>query len=108
MTMGEKPRLAELLLGTEGQALLRLAFTGDEAMRDARVTEMRDLLEHLDDPELAAALAAPNTILDVAMRCGRKPATRPCVCSPSNSPPCRRCLRRWTPARPSGLSLHKQ
>ena len=39
MTMGEKPRLAELLLGTEGLALLRLAFTGDEAMRDARVTD---------------------------------------------------------------------
>ncbi|MBD1546238.1 class I SAM-dependent methyltransferase [Labrenzia aggregata] len=58
--MGEKPRLGELLLGTEGLALLRLAFTGDEAMRDARVTEMRDLLAHLDDPDLAAALAAPE------------------------------------------------
>ncbi|WP_417673909.1 class I SAM-dependent methyltransferase [Roseibium sp.] len=60
MSMGEKPRLGELLLGTEGLALLRLAFTGDEAMRDARVTEMRDLLAHLDDPDLAAALAAPE------------------------------------------------
>lgn len=60
MTMGEKPRLGELLLGTEGLALLRLAFTGDEAMRDARVSEMRDLLAHLDDPDLAAALAAPE------------------------------------------------
>lgn len=52
--------MAELLLGTEGLALLRLAFTGDAAMRDARVTEMCDLLAHLDDPELAAALAAPE------------------------------------------------
>ncbi len=60
MTMGEKPRLAELLLGTEGLALLRLAFTGDDAMRDARVKEMRDLLAHQDDPELSAALAAPE------------------------------------------------
>ena len=60
MTMGEKPRLGELLLGTEGLALLRLAFTGDEAMRDARVTEMRDLLEQMDDPELAVPLAAPE------------------------------------------------
>ncbi|WP_346897583.1 hypothetical protein [uncultured Roseibium sp.] len=54
MTMGEKPGLGELLLGTEGLALLRLAFTGDKAMRQARVTEMRDLLAHLEDPELAA------------------------------------------------------
>jgi hypothetical protein len=32
----ERPRLGELLLGTEGLALLRLAFTGDAAMRQAR------------------------------------------------------------------------
>jgi ubiquinone/menaquinone biosynthesis C-methylase UbiE len=55
-----KPRLGELLLGTEGLALLRLAFTGDDQARSARVAEMRDLLDAVDDPELAAKLAAPE------------------------------------------------
>ena len=58
--MREKPRLGELLLGTEGLALLRLAFTGDEASRSARVHEMQNLLEHINEPELAATLAAPE------------------------------------------------
>ncbi len=64
MSIGEKLTIGELLLGTEGLALLKLAFTGDEAMRDARVNEMRDLLAHLDDPELAASLAAPEYDLE--------------------------------------------
>jgi ubiquinone/menaquinone biosynthesis C-methylase UbiE len=48
------------LLGTEGLALLRLAFTGDDVTRRARVHEMRSLLERMDEPELAATLAAPE------------------------------------------------
>ena len=60
MSIGQKPRIGELLLGTEGLALLRLAFTGDEATRGARVQEMRSLFERMDEPELAATLAAPE------------------------------------------------
>ncbi len=60
MSIGQRPRLAELLLGTEGLALLRLAFTGDEETREARVQEMRSLLARMDEPEFAAPLAAPE------------------------------------------------
>ena len=57
--MRAKPRLAELLLGTEGLALLRLAFGDDAAARRARVSEIRALLQGLDtDPEMAAPLEA--------------------------------------------------
>jgi len=52
------PRLVELLLGTEGLALLRLAFTDDDASRSARVSEMRGLLERQGEPELGNPLAA--------------------------------------------------
>jgi ubiquinone/menaquinone biosynthesis C-methylase UbiE len=59
--MGDKPSLGELLLGIEGLALLRLAFTGEAAVRRARVDEIRSLVAQLDDtPELAAPLAAPE------------------------------------------------
>ena len=58
--MSSKPRLVELLLGTEGLALLRLAFTGDADGRRDRVSEMRALLERMNDPDLAATLAAPE------------------------------------------------
>jgi SAM-dependent methyltransferase len=60
MNAKQKPRLGELLLGIEGLALLRLAFVGDDAARGARVSEMRSLLEHMADPDLAAPLAAPE------------------------------------------------
>ena len=54
------PRLGELLLGTEGLALLRLAFSGDDAARSARVSEMRALLGRMGEAEFAAPLAAPE------------------------------------------------
>ena len=60
MSCDRKPRVGELLLGTEGLALLRLAFTGDDAARSARVQEMQRLLERIDQPELAATLEAPE------------------------------------------------
>jgi ubiquinone/menaquinone biosynthesis C-methylase UbiE len=45
------------LLGIEGLALLRLAFTGDAADREARVGEIRSLLQGIDDnSDLAAPL----------------------------------------------------
>jgi SAM-dependent methyltransferase len=54
------PTLGQMLLGTEGLALLRLAFSGDAAARQARVAEIRDLARRCDDPDLAAPLAAPE------------------------------------------------
>ena len=50
-----------MLLGTEGLALLRLAAMDDAAACDARVGEMRTLLDRYDG-ELAAPLATPNTM----------------------------------------------
>jgi SAM-dependent methyltransferase len=59
--MSAKPTLGELLLGIEGLALLRLAFSDDPAARRARVSEIRALLDRLDDtPELGALLEAPE------------------------------------------------
>lgn len=60
MTNERIPRLAELLLGIEGLALLRLAFTSDAATREARVREMRDIIADIDEPELGETLAAPE------------------------------------------------
>ncbi|MBT5435625.1 MAG: class I SAM-dependent methyltransferase [Rhodospirillaceae bacterium] len=54
MTDQGRPRLGELLLGTEGLALMRLAFTGEEAARRDRVAEMRDLLDRMDDDDALA------------------------------------------------------
>ena len=54
--MAQRPRLGELLLGTEGLALMRLAYSGEEAARQARVGEMRDLLARYDGE---AGLLAP-------------------------------------------------
>ncbi|MEM7021161.1 MAG: class I SAM-dependent methyltransferase [Pseudomonadota bacterium] len=58
--MRDKPRLCELLLGTEGLALLRSAFSDDASARDARVREIRTLLGQMGDPDLGAPLAAPE------------------------------------------------
>jgi SAM-dependent methyltransferase len=59
--MSAKPTLGELLLGIEGLALLRLAFGDDPETRSARVREIRELLQRLDEePELAAPLEAPE------------------------------------------------
>ena len=52
-----------MLLGTEGLALLRLAAMDDAAACDARVGEMRTLLDRYDG-ELAAPLATPEYTVD--------------------------------------------
>jgi SAM-dependent methyltransferase len=51
-----------MLLGTEGLALLRTAFGGDAKAREARVAEMRGLLDRYD-AELAGPLDAPEYAL---------------------------------------------
>lgn len=53
------PTLGQMLLGTEGLALLRLSATDDAEARDARVAEIRTLLARYD-AELAAPLSAPE------------------------------------------------
>jgi SAM-dependent methyltransferase len=59
--MSAKPTLGELLLGTEGLALLRLAFGDDSDARRARVNEIRALLQDLENmTELAAPIEAPE------------------------------------------------
>ncbi|MGH6899760.1 MAG: class I SAM-dependent methyltransferase [Geminicoccaceae bacterium] len=59
--MSGKPTLGELLLGTEGLALLRMGFGDDPEARRARVGEIRDLLQRLDEqPELTAPLEVPE------------------------------------------------
>ncbi len=52
------PTLGQMLLATEGLALLRLAATDDVAAREARVAEMRTLLARDDD--LARPLDTPE------------------------------------------------
>jgi SAM-dependent methyltransferase len=51
-----KPSLGEMLLGIEGLALLRLAYSGDAAARRARVAEIAELVKDLAS---AADLSAP-------------------------------------------------
>ncbi len=59
--MSAKPSLGEVLLGIEGLALLRLAFTGSPKTRHARIREIRSLIERLDDtPELTAPIDGPE------------------------------------------------
>jgi SAM-dependent methyltransferase len=59
--MSARPTLGELLLGTEGLALLRLAFTDDAAARRARVSEIKSLLSRPEGaPELTAPFDAPE------------------------------------------------
>jgi hypothetical protein len=56
------PTLGQVLLGTEGLALLRLAATDDAAARDARVAEIHSLVTRYD-----AELSAP-----LVVRCRQK------------------------------------
>ena len=59
--MNARPELGEILLGIEGLALLRLAFSDEAKARRARVEEMRELLEgYAGQNELAAPLEGPE------------------------------------------------
>jgi SAM-dependent methyltransferase len=59
------PTLGQMLLGTEGLALLRLTSTDDAAARDARVAEIRSLLERYE-----AELASPPTVSEYDIGAG--------------------------------------
>jgi SAM-dependent methyltransferase len=61
--MSSEPTLGEYVLGVEGLALLRLAFTSDADGRAARIAEIRDLLDQLDrGPRLRTPIGAEYSI----------------------------------------------
>jgi SAM-dependent methyltransferase len=61
--MSSEPTLGEYVLGVEGLALLRLAFTSDADGRAARTAEIRDLLDQLDrGPRLRAPIGTEYSI----------------------------------------------
>ena len=62
--MTARPSLGELLLGVEGLALLRLAFTDEAEGRRARVREIRDLLER---GALLAAVTPAHASVEVSV-----------------------------------------
>ena len=61
------PTLGQMLLGTEGLALLRLAATNNSAARNARVAEIRSLVARYD-AELSAPLDTPEFGLEAGYR----------------------------------------
>jgi SAM-dependent methyltransferase len=61
--MSSEPTLGEYVLGVEGLALLRLAFTSDAGGRAARTAEIRDLLGQLDrGPRLRTPIGTEYSI----------------------------------------------
>jgi SAM-dependent methyltransferase len=58
-----QPTLGQYVIGVEGLALMRVGFTGDAAGRAARITEIRDLLGHLDqETRLQAPIATEHDL----------------------------------------------
>ena len=100
--MSAKPTLGELLLGIEGLALLRLAFGEDAQARVARVREIRELLQRLEDtPELAAPLEAPEYDLSEGYALWSKTYDQPLRLFPIEYPPMRALLD----PLPAGVAL---
>lgn len=85
------PTLGEMLLGTEGLALLRLAATDDVAVRAARVEEIRSLLARYD-AELAAPLGTPEFALVDGYRLWSQTYDAPLRLFPVEEPTVRRIL----------------
>jgi SAM-dependent methyltransferase len=92
------PTLGQVLLGTEGLALLRLATTGDAAAREARVAEIRDLLHHYG-AELAAPLDAPEYDLAAGYRLWSETYDAPLRLFPVEEPTVRGLLADLPPGR---------
>jgi SAM-dependent methyltransferase len=98
--MSAKPTLAELLLGIEGLALLRLAFGDDAEARRARVREIRDLLQRLDEePELTAPLEAPEYDMSEGYALWSETYDRPLRLFPIEQPTIRMLLDPLPPCR---------
>lgn len=85
--MRTKPSLAEALLGIEGLALMRLAFTGSPEDRAARIREMRSLIERLDEePELTAPIDGPEYDITQGYRLWSETYDRPLRLFPVEEP----------------------
>ena len=93
-----QPTLGQMLLGTEGLALLRLAATDDEAARAARVAEIRGLLARYD-AELAAPLGTPEYDLIAGYRLWSQTYDAPLRLFPVEEPTVRRLLETLPPGR---------
>ena len=90
--------LGEMLLGTEGLALLRLAATDDAAGRAARGAEIRDLVARYD-AELATALGTPEYDLAEGYRLWSQTYDAPLRLFPVEEPAVRGLLAGLSPGR---------
>jgi SAM-dependent methyltransferase len=90
--------LGQMLLGTEGLALLRLAATDDAAVREARVAEIRDLVARYD-AELAAPVGAPEYGLAEGYRLWSQTYDAPLRLFPVEEPAVRGLLDGLPPGR---------
>lgn len=99
MSLQNKPTIVEKLLGIEGLALLRLAFSGDAAIRAARVREIRALVEDLDETqELLAPIPSSEFDLDAGYRLWAQTYDRPLRLSPIEEPIMHRIMDLLPPA----------
>jgi SAM-dependent methyltransferase len=92
------PTLGQMLLGTEGLALLRLAATDDAAARDARVAEIRSLVARYD-AELSAPLGTPEYGLQAGYRLWSATYDAPLRLFPVEEPVVRALLATWPAGR---------
>jgi SAM-dependent methyltransferase len=90
--------LGQMLLGTEGLALLRLAATGDAEARAARVAEIRDLLARYD-AELAGPIGTPEYDLGEGYRLWSQTYDAPLRLFPVEEPTVRGLLAELPPGR---------
>ena len=97
--MSAKPSLGEVLLGIEGLALLRLAFTGLPTARQARVEEIRSLVERFNEtPELSALIDGPEYDLTEGYRLWSETYDRPLRLFPIEEPIMRKLLDSLRPS----------
>ena len=90
--------LGQMLLGTEGLALLRLAATDDAEARARRVAEIRDLLARYD-AELAGPIGTPEYDLGDGYRLWSQTYDAPLRLFPVEEPAVRDLLAKLPPGR---------
>src|SRR4051794_3724411 len=92
------PTLGQMLLGTEGLALLRLAGPDDAEAREARVAEMRALLAR-GDADLARPLDTPEYDIDAGYGLWSETYDAPLRLFPVEEPTVRALLGSLPPCR---------
>jgi SAM-dependent methyltransferase len=93
-----QPTLSQMLLGTEGLALLRLADTDDAAARERRVAEIRALLDRYET-DLATPLGTPEYDLAAGYRLWSRTYDAPLRLFPVEEPAVRGLLADLRPGR---------